>query len=310
MVKYILVCLACHHGFGRRAPFVPLESRSAALHLLFACQVIWQWAIMLVKLSVSLLLYRLKPGRGWRIFLIITMSVLVVNAVVQTFFQFLQCQPYRIYWDPSVFMTGRVKCVPRVYINGNIIAGSAVQVSSDIILSFIPITFIRKLNRPRGEKIFLGVLMGLGLFAALFAILRTVDLQNFYTSKDIFRSSVTPTLWSMLEQEIALVAATIPTLKAFMQRSLIRIGHFFYSQESETQVRDRLVELGFLGEKEEELPGSSGEMRRKPSKPDIEVASFGSPTSPKRIKDEFGDTFDDVTLVGDVGMRPVARRSQ
>ncbi|CAO2647340.1 Nn.00g082620.m01.CDS01 [Neocucurbitaria sp. VM-36] len=306
MVKFLLVILACSHGFGRHALFVTQSDRSSAFRLLFACQVIWYWSITLVKLSVALLLLRLKPGRAWRIFLFSTMGVLVLSAMVQTIFQFLQCQPFRSYWDPSVFFSkGGVKCVPERAINGNIIAGSAVHVSTDLIFSFVPITFIRKLNRPRGEKIILGVLMGLGLFASSFAILRTVGLQAFETSKDLFRTSVMLTLWAMLEQEVALIAATIPTLKSIMQRSLVKIGRFFYDQDTETQVWNRLVQLGFLGTADDEFSKSRLSTKRKPSKPDIQLASFGSPTVPRKWKDEFGDTIEDGVVVGDIGLKTV-----
>ncbi|KAJ4377458.1 hypothetical protein N0V83_000283 [Neocucurbitaria cava] len=222
-VKYLLVILACAHGFGRRAPFVPYSERSSALHLIFVCQVIWNWSITLVKLSVALLLLRLKPGRAWRIFLFSTMGVLGLNAVVQTFFQFLQCRPFSSYWDPSVFFRGVVK----------------------------------------------------------------------------------PTLWAMLEQEVALIAASIPTLKSFMQRSLVRIGKFFYDQDTETQVRNRLVELGFLAVGDDAFSSPKLSTGRKPSKPDIQLASFGSPVAQRKWKDEFGDSIDEGRVSGDADLRAV-----
>lgn len=288
--KYVVVCLACSYGFGRRAEFVSPGSRVSAMRLIFICQVIWYWSIALVKISVALLLLRIKPSRAWRIFLYGTIVMLLVTAVVQTCFQFLQCRPFKSYWDPSAFITGRVRCIPPNAITGNIIAGSAVHISTDLIYSFIPIAFIRKLNRPRGEKIFLGVLMGLGLFASTFAFLRTVGINKFYASQDIFRISVMPTLWAMLEQEVALIAATIPTLKNFMQRSLIKLGQSFYDAESETQVRDRLVGMGFL----ETGPSTT---KRKPSAPEVDVATFGSPVRNRGRKDEYGDTVQETKEV-------------
>lgn len=268
------------------------------MRLLFVTQVIWYWDIALAKLSVALLLMRLKPTRAWRIFLWTVMGILILTATLQTFFQFLQCRPFRVYWDPSVFRTG-VRCVPQRVVTGNIIAGSSVHVLVDLIFSFIPITFIRKLHRPRGEKIFLGVLMGLGLFASSFAILRTVGLQAFYKERDILRASVMPTIYATLELEVALIAATMPTLKSFMQRSLIAIGHYFYDQESETQIRGKMVDLGFLEKYESEsLSRPATRMGRKPSKPDVLVF--------KRPRDQCGDTIGDHTVVDDIGLNKVA----
>jgi hypothetical protein len=264
------------------------------MRLIFLCQVLWNVSICLVKVSVALLLLRVKQTRTWRIFLYSTIILLVLTAITSTLFQFLQCQPFSVYWDPSVFLKGGVKCVPHELITGNIVAASVVHVSTDLIFSFIPITFIRKLHRPRGEKIFLGILMGLGLFASSFAILRTAGANMIYTSRDIFRTTVMPTLWSMLELELALIAATIPTLKSFVQRSLMAIGRFFYDEKTETQVRNRLVELGFLDSHSDEIVESG----RKLSKPDIgdEIATFGSTQRSWKRKDEYAMTVEELTI--------------
>jgi hypothetical protein len=117
--------------------------------------------------------------------------------------------------------------------------------------------------------------MALGLFASTFAILRTVGLSTFERDKkDFLRGNVMPTLWASLELEVAMVAATVPTLRSFAQSVLVRAGAFFYDRESEIQIRARLVELGFLRTGEEERNYESFEWQRKLSKPDIEVGSL------------------------------------
>jgi hypothetical protein len=294
IAKYIIVCLACAHGFGQRTKYVSAASRLAAMRLIFVCQSLWIFSICLVKISVALLLLRIKQTRTWRIFLYGTIVLLILTAMTSTLFQFLQCRPFSIYWDPSVFLKGGVECVPQELRTGNIVAASAVHVSTDLIFSFIPITFIRKLHRPRGEKIFLGVLMGLGLFASSFAVLRVAGANMIYTSRDIFRITVMPTLWSMLELELALIAATVPTLKNFVQKSLVSIGRFFYDEKTETQVRNRLVELGFLDANSDEFV----EMGRKLSKPDIggDIETFGSAQRSRKRKDEYAMTVDELTV--------------
>ncbi|KAF2827074.1 hypothetical protein CC86DRAFT_370139 [Ophiobolus disseminans] len=251
-------------------------------------QVVWYWSITLTKLSVALLLLRLKPGRYWKLFLHSTIALLLLTVCVQTCFQFLQCRPFAVYWDPRLLRG--VKCIPRAVINGNIIANSTVHVATDLVFSFMPITFISKLHRPRGEKIFLSILMGLGLFASTFAILRTAGLANLYVERDFLKMNVMPTLWASLEQEVALIAATIPTLKNFMQRVLVRVGQYCYEEESEMRVKSKLMQMGWLGVGD--VDEGAVRMGRKPSKPDIEseVLTFGSPRVGKR-RDEFGDSI-------------------
>lgn len=248
IVQYSLIAAAVFNGLGRRAIFVPAAERSTALRLLFISQLVWYWAVTLVKLSVASLLLRFKHTTRWRFFLYTIMAIATAAAIVQTCFQFLQCRPFSAYWDPRVSKS--VMCFRRSIINGNIIVFSSIQVALDLIFTFIPITFIRKLKRPRREKIFMCVLMCFGLFASCAAVVRTLTLQEYYTSNDIFRTNVSIALWAVLEQQLALFAATLPTLKAFMERAVLRVGLWFYNVESEKQVRGELVKMGLIDEEE------------------------------------------------------------
>ncbi|KAF2106599.1 hypothetical protein BDV96DRAFT_590879 [Lophiotrema nucula] len=290
VVNYIITSIAAVYGLGRHTRFIGFAKRRSALELIFINQVIWYWSITLVKLSVATLLLRVKrESRRWRIFLYTMMGLLVAALLVQTTFQFTQCRPFSIFWDPRVFRI--VKCIPRSVINGNIIAFSGFQIATDLLFSFIPITFIRKLHRPRREKIFLAILMGLGLFASFAAIMRTLQLQTFYTTTDPFRSNVTVVLWAMVEQQFALIAATMPTLKSFLEKTLIKIGLFFYDENTETQVRSRLVQFGLLDNDTKTTKVVTSE-----------VASAGSPKLDRKLRDEFGDTIVSVGNDKDVEM--------
>jgi hypothetical protein len=84
-----------------------------------------------------------------------------------------------------------------------------------------------------------------------------------------------------------------------MQRSLVRSSHFFYDEKTETQVRSRLVELGFLDPKSDEFM----EMGRKLSKPDIgdEVATIGSAPKPLKAKDQYHMTVEEITTTESEG---------
>lgn len=116
------------------------------------------------------------------------------------------------------------------------------------MFTILPIFFVRKLRRPRREKIFVCVLMGLGVFAASAAVVRTLSLQDYYTTPDLFRTNVSISMWAILEQQFALMAATMPTLKAVVERMLVRLGEWVYEEDSEKRVRGELVKMGLLDE--------------------------------------------------------------
>jgi hypothetical protein len=84
-----------------------------------------------------------------------------------------------------------------------------------------------------------------------------------------------------------------------MQQSLVRTGRFFYDEKTETQVRNRLVELGFLNRNSDE----SVMMGRKLSKPDIgdEVVTFGSAPKSRKAKHQYGMTVEELTMMESAG---------
>jgi hypothetical protein len=55
-------------------------------------------------------------------------------------------------------------------------------------------------------------------------------------------------MWAILEQQFALMAATMPTLKAVVERMLVRLGEWVYEEDSEKRVRGELVKMGLLDE--------------------------------------------------------------
>ncbi|KAF2865737.1 hypothetical protein BDV95DRAFT_506428 [Massariosphaeria phaeospora] len=293
--QYALLAAAVVYGLGRHARFVSFQRRRTSLELIFISQVFWYWSITLVKLSVACLLLRVKRTHRWKVFLYAIMTLLVLAAIVQTCFQFLQCRPFAVYWDPRVFRVVQVQCFRRSVINANIVLFSSFQVALDVVFSFVPITFIRKLNRPRREKIFMCVLMGLGLFASCAAIIRTMTLQGFYTSRDIFRTNVYIALWAVVEQQFALIAATIPTLKSFMEASLTKLGLFFYNEGDEAKARGRLVAFGLLGEGDQ-LDRADRKTAAAAAGTETVVSVGSGAKSVRKMKDEFDDSVFEIEI--------------
>ncbi|KAF1954046.1 hypothetical protein CC80DRAFT_595202 [Byssothecium circinans] len=265
VAQYVILAVSVLYGLGRRARFVSFARRRTSLRLVFISQLLWYWSLTLIKLSVALLLLRIKHTKRWRFFLYSTMLVLILAAVVQTAFQFLQCRPFSIYWDPRVTSTQGLKCFKTSVINGNIFAFSSIQIALDLTFSFVPILFIRKLNRPRREKVFTCVLMALGLLASCAAVIRTLAIQGVFSSTDLLRTNIAIAVWAVVEQHFAIIAATIPTLKAFMESSVVRAGLFFYDGEREGEMRAKLVAFGLLDEGDVLKKDENGRLRRRES---------------------------------------------
>lgn len=97
----------------------------------------------------------------------------------------------------------------------------------------MPLPFIWRLRRPKLERVVVGILMCLGLSATTTAIIRLTNMayQNIYG--DVLRDLLVMNKWCMLEEVIGVTAASIPYLKALVERMLQRLGHRLVTDKHE-----------------------------------------------------------------------------
>lgn len=107
----------------------------------------------------------------------------------------------------------------------NYINYSVVCISSDFIISLVPLIFIRKLSRPMFEKVLLSILMALWLCVSIIAIIRLVKLtEKRMDITSSLQNLLEVSIWASLEGMIGIIAACLPCLKRPTQRLLEHIG--------------------------------------------------------------------------------------
>lgn len=94
----------------------------------------------------------------------------------------------------------------------------------DFILSLMPLTFVRKLHRPLPERILISCLMALGLLATASAVYKTSIMDRYTISGDTTRDVIPLNTWAKIEEQLGIIAACIPPLKAPIERCLRQMG--------------------------------------------------------------------------------------
>ncbi|KAJ3523821.1 hypothetical protein NM208_g12306 [Fusarium decemcellulare] len=169
-------------------------------------------SICLVKISILLLLLRIKDSRGLKYSAWVVMAGLVVTNFGCIIILLAECDHIDGYW------TGVRKCWdPRVRIY-SIYFTIAYSIVTDIICSLLPMLAVWKVRLPMKTKMSVWALMSLGLIATGFGVARaaslgikTVDLSWVYAITAI---------WSNLELYLAIAGANLA-----LSRSLW--GYFF-----------------------------------------------------------------------------------
>jgi hypothetical protein len=93
----------------------------------------------------------------------------------------------------------------------------------DLTLALMPIQLIRTLHRPLPEKILISCLMAMGLLATAIAAIKMTTFKDAFLG-DPLSSTVIGSLWAKLEEQVGIIAACIPCLKAPAEKFLHRVG--------------------------------------------------------------------------------------
>ena len=86
------------------------------------------------------------------------------------------------------------------------------------MLALLPITFLYKLQISWKRKIVLGMLLGLGVFAAVCAAIKVRHVRTQTTDADITWDTTSLLVWSTTEANVIIYAACLPTISDFLKR--------------------------------------------------------------------------------------------
>ena len=103
--------------------------------------------------------------------------------------------------------------------------GAVVSVSTDVMLSLAPISFLWNLKRPLRERLVLGFLMGLGLLAGVSSIIKNIMIADFgKPGLDMWAMNVSISTWTSLEMLLGIIAACVPFCKPAIETCFSSVG--------------------------------------------------------------------------------------
>jgi len=220
---------------------------------------VWGAAMTCIKISVALSLFRIPVNRLWNVFLYSATAVQVAYFIGNTVFAFLACRPLAGIWDASVtdaYCLGSKASLIASYV------GSAVNITTDLLLSLAPMVMLWNLHRPLRERILVCCLMGMGLLASVACIVKAIIVRQWgRTDIDVWAQAMSIATWTMTEQLVAVMAACSPSLKGPLERVLRRCGILIVHYNSQ---------LSFVPEQWLERRARHGHGMERDSLPDLE----------------------------------------
>ncbi|KAL8934539.1 MAG: hypothetical protein Q9216_005857 [Gyalolechia sp. 2 TL-2023] len=201
-------------GYARHEFYLRPEQRSDAGRLSVISRSCCIMAIATGKISVAFLIQRIQGPSKWRTWLLRFCSVTVfITALFAVIFLFAQCQPARALWTPSMIKAGTGHCWDPVPVNNYDIVIAGYFAFLDFALAILPIDIVWKLKIATKKKLMLCVLLGMGIFAGVCAVIKTSKLRTVTKKTDITFKLAGYLLWNALEVNVVIIAACIPTLR-------------------------------------------------------------------------------------------------
>ncbi|EXL69312.1 hypothetical protein FOPG_14715 [Fusarium oxysporum f. sp. conglutinans race 2 54008] len=188
-------------GNGRHRWFIEPEDYVQNNKLGWVAQILLFASICLLKISILLLLLRIKDSRRVRYAAWGIMAGLVVTNFGCIIILLSECRPVSAYW------TGVGECWnPRIRIY-YIYATIAFSILTDLICSLLPVLVIWNTSLPLKTKISVWALMSLGLVATGFGIARAASLG--VVTSDLSWVYAITAIWSNLELYLGIVGANL-----------------------------------------------------------------------------------------------------
>ena len=197
-------------GMGRHVSCLPPQSVISMLEFSAISEAINVIGIGVVKISVCLTLLRVVERGRRRIsqFLWILLVFVAVTHFALAMLFFLHCRPLAALWNPQVH--GTCLSTHTTVLAGYI--GFAIDVVTDLICAGIPILVIHRLQMNHQTKIALCILMGLGVFTAVCAVIKAITLRGVFAD-DYTWGFTKPATWAALEQIIGIIISSVPALR-------------------------------------------------------------------------------------------------
>lgn len=222
------------NGAGRHFAYLDPATATVGLKLNFVTQPIYLWAITTVKVSIALFLLRIAPNKFYKRFLVGVITFLIVYTFVCFMTIILQCTNLALLWDSSAKGT----CWTVTTLRALSYTNSSLNIITDLTFAALPVPMLWNVQiNPRTKASLIGI-MGLGVFACAAAIVKTSFVVNYGKTGDFLWDSANLTIWTVIECNTGIIAASLPCLKPIFRTILEKSSWAYGSNRSNNKSKN------------------------------------------------------------------------
>ncbi|KAH6695940.1 hypothetical protein BKA61DRAFT_563689 [Leptodontidium sp. MPI-SDFR-AT-0119] len=223
----IVMCLATHYGLGKHDQYIHPERRGTLQRLQYVFSVLYNPALVATKTSILIFYLSLTSvtGRIFKSATIVTLVVVNVAGSVLAILNIIQCLPI-----DTAFQYPKPDGARCISILNLALASAPVNIITDLAILFLPLPTFTSLRIPKRQKVVLVFIFATGGFVTAVDVVRIAYLQqasqigvhwgnlndtqdNNMEDPNFFWYASQAIMWSLVEVNIGITCACIPTLK-------------------------------------------------------------------------------------------------
>ncbi|CAI6336646.1 unnamed protein product [Periconia digitata] len=212
LIFLIVLLVSAKYGMGFSMVSVEPEDVVENIKLGLAGIVVYKTTVTIIKISILLIYLRLAITKTFTYLCMGSIALLGLYQFAVMIIVPLECTPLKLLWDPTV----QGRCID---INLFYYITSAFHILMDVWILILPYNIIIAIPRPLRERLAVYSVFGLGFFGTICAIVRFNYLVIVTKSKDPFYDSLPINVWSVIEVNVGLVCACMPTLRPLFSKA-------------------------------------------------------------------------------------------
>ncbi|TVY85526.1 Satratoxin biosynthesis SC1 cluster protein [Lachnellula suecica] len=201
-------------GLGRHESEINQKDAQDLRKYLFTSVVFYHATLGLTKTSIIFQYLRVFYDTPIRIACWAVLTIVSFYSISAVSTSIFTCRPVAAFWDKSIegdcFKTGGFLYFFHPSFN----------ILTDLVLITLPLPMLSTLSLPRKQKIGLMLVFTLGGFVCVVSIVRLYSVVVSVKSNDLSFTNTSIALWSIIEANVGIICASLPTIRPLLVRYL------------------------------------------------------------------------------------------
>lgn len=150
--------------------------------------------------------------RPFQVACYVVLAFIAIPSAVITIVTILSCEPIPYFWDRDIAGGSCLDVKALAYVN------SAFAMAQDIILIFLPISMLWRLNMSRKKKVFITFMFAVGSLGLIATIIRLNTLYVFGNLEDPTWDYVPVAYWTTVELAAGIICSCLPAVRILLER--------------------------------------------------------------------------------------------